>query len=222
MVALQLGLVTQALAAPHDSTTSQTSVMAPAGTMVGSVVGNVEYFRGIPYAQPPTGPLRLRAPLRAEPAHTIIQATGIEPACPQMSAVNFPPLFVEAIQNPVVSTALFFGGATAGETEDCLTVSIARPKGTQPDSKLPVYTHLHGGGFQLGSLQPYNGSVLVPRSVEQGKPMILVTVNYRLGAFGFLGGKQVLADGAANLGLLDQRLALEWVADNIQTVRIPL
>lgn len=45
--------------------------------------------------------------------------------------------------------------------------------------------------------------------------MILVTVNYRLGAFGFLGGREVLADGAANLGLLDQRMGLEWVADNI-------
>ena len=56
----------------------------------------------------------------------------------------------------------------------------------------------------------YNGSVLIPESVAQGKPMIFVTVNYRLGAFGFLGGNEVLEDGAANLGLLDQRMGLEW------------
>ena len=61
----------------------------------------------------------------------------------------------------------------------------------------------------------YNRSVLIPQSVAQGKPMIFVAVNYRLGAFGFLGESEVLADGAANLGLLDQRMGLEWVADNI-------
>jgi carboxylesterase type B len=61
----------------------------------------------------------------------------------------------------------------------------------------------------------YDGSVLIPESVTQDKPFILVSVNYRLGAFGFLGGSEVLADGSANLGLLDQRMGLEWVADNI-------
>jgi carboxylesterase type B len=92
-----------------------------------------------------------------------------------------------------------------------------RPKGAcnATDAKLPVLLWIFGGGFETGSPQMYDGSVLIPESVSQGKPMILVTVNYRLGAFGFLGGNQVLEDGAANLGLLDQRMGLEWVADNI-------
>ncbi len=74
---------------------------------------------------------------------------------------------------------------------------------------------IYGGGFETGSAQSYNGSLLITQSVARGKPIIFVAVNYRLGAFGFLGGSEVLADGAANLGLLDQRMGLEWVVDNI-------
>jgi carboxylesterase type B len=61
----------------------------------------------------------------------------------------------------------------------------------------------------------YDGTSLVADSVVKGKPIIFVAVNYRVGGFGFLPGKEVLADGSANLGLLDQRLGLKWVADNI-------
>ncbi|KAF3009795.1 hypothetical protein E8E13_010058 [Curvularia kusanoi] len=61
----------------------------------------------------------------------------------------------------------------------------------------------------------YDGTSIVADSVAQGKPIIFVAVNYRVGGFGFLPGKEVLADGSANLGLLDQRLGLQWVADNI-------
>jgi carboxylesterase type B len=61
----------------------------------------------------------------------------------------------------------------------------------------------------------YDGTSLVADSVAKGKPIVFVAVNYRVGGFGFLPGKEVLADGSANLGLLDQRLGLKWVADNI-------
>jgi carboxylesterase type B len=61
----------------------------------------------------------------------------------------------------------------------------------------------------------YDGTSIVADSVTQGKPVIFVAVNYRVGGFGFLPGKEVLADGSSNLGLLDQRLGLQWVADNI-------
>ena len=70
---------------------------------------------------------------------------------------------------------------------------------------------------QVSSGTQYNGTTLVSTSVTLGKPVIYVGINYRLAGFGFLGGKEVLADGSANLGLRDQRLALEWVADNITT-----
>lgn len=61
----------------------------------------------------------------------------------------------------------------------------------------------------------YDGTGLVNHGVSIGKPFIFVAVNYRVAGFGFLAGKEILADGAANLGLLDQRLGLQWVADNM-------
>lgn len=193
------------------------SVMLSAGTVIGSVIDSVEYFRGIPYAQPPVGPLRLKPPVRLESFGSApVDATGVGPACPQMTAVDITPLFLEVILLPNVEETLFFGESAGRETEDCLTVSVMRPRGTPAEAKLPVLFWIFGGGFESGSPQQYNGSVLIPQSVAQGKPMIIVAVNYRLGAFGFLGGREVLADGAANLGLLDQRMGLQWVADNIE------
>ena len=99
--------------------------------------------------------------------------------------------------------------------EDCLTVNVQRPAGTKADAKLPVLFWIFGGGFELGSTAMYDGASLVAESVAQGKPIVFVAVNYRVGGFGFMPGKEVLEDGSANLGLLDQRLGLQWVADNI-------
>jgi carboxylesterase type B len=78
-----------------------------------------------------------------------------------------------------------------------------------------MLTCLSGGGFELGGTSMYDGTSLVAESVAQGKPIIFVAVNYRVGGFGFMPGKEILADRSGNLGLLDQRLGLEWVADNI-------
>lgn len=200
-----------------NGTATTASVVLSAGTVIGSVYGGVEYFRGIPYAQPPTGPLRLKPPVRLESFGSApVYATGVGPACPQMTAVDITPLLFEVLLLPGAQETLFFGTSTGDETEDCLTMSVMRPQGTPTNAKLPVLFWIYGGGFETGSPQQYDGSVLIPQSVAQGKPMIIVSVNYRLGAFGFLGGKEVLADGAANLGLLDQRMGLEWVADNIE------
>ena len=210
---LGLGTVIQV---PVCVATETISILLPAGTVIGSA-GNdgVEYFRGIPFAEPPIGPLRLKPPVRLQNFSSgSFQATGVGPACPQMAAIDFTPLLLDAITLPGVEQTLTFGSALGDETEDCLTISVMRPQGTLPDANLPVLFWKYGGGFETGSPQMYNGSVLIPESVSQGKPIILVAVNYRLGAFGFLGGKEVLADGAANLGLLDQRMGLEWVADN--------
>ncbi|OLN87697.1 putative secreted lipase-like protein 5, partial [Colletotrichum chlorophyti] len=154
---------------------------------------------GIPYAQPPIGPLRLRPPKPIE-AFGTIQVTGLGPACPQFTNADSSPLFNRVLGIPGVPEALFFAAALGNETEGCLTVSVMRPQNTKADEKLPVLFWIHGGGFQLGSAQPFNASVLIPSAVSQDKPFIFVAI---------------LADGAANLGLLDQRLALECVADNI-------
>lgn len=209
-----LSLLKAATASSNINATSTATVAIPAGTVIGSVVDSVEYYRGIPYAQPPTGSLRLKPPVRLESFGTV-EATGVGPACPQITNADQSPAFLKVLSDPEIEQQLFFGSATGDVTEDCLTISVMRPEGTPTDAKLPVLFWIFGGGFQLGSAQPYNASVLIPRAVAQSKPFILVNINYRLGAFGFLGGSEVLAEGVSNLGLLDQRMGLEWVADNI-------
>lgn len=198
----------------NSNATVTTTVVLPAGTVIGSVGDGIEYFRGIPYAHPPTGSLRLKPPVPLE-SFGSVQATGVGPACPQMTSTDVTPLLLDVVILPNVEQTLLFGDSLGDETEDCLTISVMRPQCTATDAKLPVLFWIFGGGFETGSPQMYNGSVLIPQSVAQGKPIIFVAVNYRLGAFGFLGGREVLADGAANLGLLDQRMGLEWVVDNI-------
>jgi carboxylesterase type B len=203
---------------PFPNATITPTVLLPAGTVTGASGDGVEHFSGIPFAEPPTGSLRLKPPVRLEKFSSgSFQATGVGPACPQQTNVEITPLLLEVLLLPGVAETLGFGSATGDESEDCLTISVTRPTGahTKTDKKLPVLFWIYGGGFEAGSPQMYDGTSLVLESVAQGKPMIFVAVNYRLGAFGFLGGKEVAEDGATNLGLLDQRMGLEWVADNI-------
>lgn len=96
-----------------------------------------------------------------------------------------------------------------------MTLDVPRPFGTQPDAKLPLLVWIFGGGFEQDATAIYNGSKFVASSVKLGMPVIFVAMNYRLGGFGFLPGAEILKDGSANLGLMDQRLALQWVANNI-------
>lgn len=100
--------------------------------------------------------------------------------------------------------------------EDCLTVSIQRPANTPPDAKLPVLFWIYGGGYAMGSTSGYDASSMLAEGVANQQPFIYVAVNYRLNAFGFLPGAELLREGSTNLGLLDQRMGLEWVADNIE------
>jgi carboxylesterase type B len=96
-------------------------------------------------------------------------------------------------------------------------LNVIRPAGFE-DKKLPVAFWIHGGGFTEGGGvdQRYNTSFMVQNSVKIGKPIIAVNINYRLSAWGFLSGSEELkANGALNLGLRDQRLALQWVQENI-------
>jgi len=95
------------------------------------------------------------------------------------------------------------------------TYSVQRPAGTNSSAELPVVVWFFGGGFEFGSTQTYDGTPLITTSVLLGQPVLYVAVNYRLGGFGFLAGKELKADGSTNLGLRDQRLALQWVQENI-------
>ncbi|OJK02598.1 hypothetical protein ASPACDRAFT_4261, partial [Aspergillus aculeatus ATCC 16872] len=106
-------------------------------------------------------------------------------------------------------------------SEDCLYLNIVRPhKNTSTATVtdlLPVVIYFHGGGFSGGSARDgrYNLSSFVARSVQQDQPVIAVSFNYRLSAWGFLYSNQIRDTGATNVGLRDQRYALQWVQENI-------
>ncbi|KAM5443101.1 hypothetical protein MferCBS31731_001976 [Microsporum ferrugineum] len=198
-------------AAPAINKRADPSIKLDYATVVGSSVLGVDSFKGIPYAQPPVGKLRLKPPQPITTNLGTVKATGIPRACPQMylSSDNIP----EDIVGRFINTPFFQAVTNAGE--DCLTINVQRPSSATPNSKLPVVFWIFGGAFELGSTQLYDGTSLVLRSMAQRRNIIYVAVNYRVGGFGFMPGSDIKKDGSANLGHLDQRLGLQWVADNI-------
>jgi para-nitrobenzyl esterase len=164
------------------------------GRLSGSSEGPLAVFRGIPYARPPIGSLRFAAPRPPEPWTGVREALSFGPAAVQSAIdVTYVPGF-----------SLWEGiGATS---EDCLTLNVWTPG---PAGRRPVLVWLHGGAFLkgAGSQVLYDGATLAGRG-----DVVVITANYRLGAFGFLG----LDDDrfAANAGLLDQLAVLEWVAEH--------
>jgi carboxylesterase type B len=201
------------LAAPAKRAAAPTvAIPSPAASIIGSTSGSVDSFNGIPFAQPPMGSLRLKPPQALTSLGTVT-ATGIPTACPQLFFDDDTSDFPAGVLGVLLDTPLFQTVTNAGE--DCLTINVFRPVGTTASSNLPVLFWIFGGGFELGSTQMYDGAGLVSDSLTEEKSVIFVAVNYRVGGFGFLGGSEILADGSANLGLLDQRLGLQWVQDNI-------
>jgi Fe2+ transport system protein FeoA len=98
-------------------------------------------------------------------------------------------------------------------SEECLTINVIRPAGTSINAKLPVVIWIYGGAFVGGKSgdTTTNGANIVQKSINIGKPVIHVSLNYRLAGFGFMPGKEIKAAGAGNLGLQDQREAMRWV-----------
>jgi carboxylesterase type B len=188
------------------------SVTLPAGSVVGSRLLGVESFRGIPYAEPPVGNLRLRPPQKLSKALSTFDATGPAAACPQMFVSTGTKDLLGGVLGALLDLPLL---ESVNGQEDCLTISVQRPLGTKAGDKLPVLFWIFGGGFELGSSQMYDGTSLLSTAMLQGQPFIFVAVNYRVAGFGFMPGAEILKDGSANLGLLDQRLGLQWTADNI-------
>ncbi|OAP65368.1 hypothetical protein AYL99_01340 [Fonsecaea erecta] len=159
---------------------------------------NQDLFLGMPFAQPPTGDLRFRNPVSLNTSWTGSKnATQYSYACYGYGSDDW------VLGNPV--------------SEDCLTLNVIRPAGTQANADLPVGVWIYGGGGYMGSsLDPrYNLSFIVQQSVEMGKPFIGVSINYRLQAFGYLFGTAALKAGITNMGYRDQRLALQWIQENI-------
>ncbi|OCH92071.1 alpha/beta-hydrolase [Obba rivulosa] len=170
---------------------------------------DTDSFLGIPFAQPPVGDLRFRPPHPLAAVRKEIQkATTYGDSCPQQS-FSLPPI------QGIDYSALRGFTPMARQSEDCLYMNIVRPTATQSDAPLPVVVVCAAGGFMIGDASRYNGTALVARSVQLGEPIIFVSFNYRVNAFGFLGGKEVHEAGLANLGLRDQRFALKWVQEHI-------
>ncbi|KAK4236688.1 Alpha/Beta hydrolase protein [Achaetomium macrosporum] len=103
-------------------------------------------------------------------------------------------------------------------SEDCLSLNIIRPRREAGDERLlPVMVWIFGGGWQQGATADprYNMSYIIRQAAANNKPILGVSINYRLAVFGFLDSKEVRASGVNNLGLLDQRVALHWIKKNI-------
>ncbi|KAI9658333.1 MAG: hypothetical protein M1821_002466 [Bathelium mastoideum] len=205
-----------AFAVPLEERQAGPSVTIQNGTVIGSTSGGVDSFKGIPFAQPPVGDLRLKPPQPINASFGTLTATGTPKSCPQFGLGTD---FSSLADIPTSVLGLLadspFGQTVSDAGEDCLTINVQRPSNATSSSKLPVLFWIFGGGFEFGSTQSYDGTSIIQRSVSMGQDVIYVAVNYRVGGFGFLAGSQLAEEGSTNLGLRDQRLGLEWVAENI-------
>jgi para-nitrobenzyl esterase len=201
---LALVAITAVLAAVGTSSTRVVAqVSGPAagpvvvtkdGPIRGLVTNGVNTYLGIPYAAPPVGDLRWRPPAPPAP-HGLIDATQFANTCPQVTEL----------------------GAFAGPSstnEDCLYLNVFTT-GTGGPPK-PVLVWIHGGGNFDGETNDYDGSKLATGG-PLGTPIVVITVNYRMGLFGFLSESDLNAEGHpfANYGILDQQAALRWVRANV-------
>ncbi len=159
------------------------------GTVRGRAVAATDEFLGIPYAAPPVGALRWQPPRPPAPWHGVRAATSYAPHCSQSSSA--------------------FGQAST--SEDCLYLNVFTPA-TSKARNLPVMVWVHGGSLLTGESNDYNPAELVRHGV------VVVTINYRLGALGFLADAALTSrrgGPSGNYGLMDQQAALRWVQRNI-------
>ncbi|WP_460354763.1 carboxylesterase/lipase family protein [Actinoallomurus acanthiterrae] len=169
-----------------SSSADEAAVRVSDGLIRGTINADHRSYQGIPYAAPPVGPLRWRAP-RPAPAWTGVRdATRPGSPCPSSSG----------------RPAKVIG------SEDCLFLNVETPR--RRSGRLPVMVFVHGGGFTGGSGGLYDPTRLVTRG-----SVIAVTFNYRLGALGFLDHPALDDPYAGDFGLADQQAALRWVRRNI-------
>ncbi len=169
-------------------------VLTPDGLLEGYVDDGVEHYLGIPYARPPVGELRWRPPQSAEPWQGVLRVVENPTACAQ-----FIPLWRDLVGS-----------------EDCLYLNIWAPA-DRPPGPLPVMVWLHGGGFFLGKGSFGNDDWAALAELNK---VVVVSVDYRLGVFGFMAHPALTAEDPAhpssgNYGIEDQAAALRWVRGNI-------
>lgn len=196
-------LTVSSILIPHVVTVTNGTVSPVAVTLNGTFEGvhssayNQDYFLGVPYAQPPLGQLRFRNPQSLNSSFSEVKlAAEYYPEC-----VGYGP--DDQIGYP--------------RAEDCLVLNVVRPSSNE-GRLLPVAVWIHGGDFQEGGPtdQRYNLSFIVDKSVTVGKPILGVSIAYRLGPWGFLSSQEVVDSGQTNIGLRDQRLALHYIQENIE------
>lgn len=183
-----------------------TATLADGSKVIGYEAEGLSTFQGIPYAQPPVGPLRLRPPQPITTPLGTIDATQDAKACPQLLVNLNSSSLLESVAGQLINTP--FGQKVLNADEDCLTLNIIAPPDAKPGDNLPVAFWMFGGAFALGWSSLFNGSSYVADSIAQNKPIIWVAVNYRVGGFGLMPGKELLAEGSTNLALRDQRLGM--------------
>lgn len=206
-----LALLASSVSALADC--SYPTVAIQNGTLVGNSTNKVDSFIGIPYAQPPVGDLRLRPPQTFNKHFGTLKVQDLANRCVSM---GMSPVNTTGILEPAVGVIDFVLNSAIGpSSENCHTINVQRPSGTKPSAKLPVLLWIYGGGFELGNTQSYYGTGIISKSVDLGEPVLFVAFNYRLNAFGFLHGKELQEEGSTNIGLRDQRKAIELVAGNI-------
>ncbi|KAL8212966.1 UNVERIFIED_CONTAM: hypothetical protein K2H54_059859 [Gekko kuhli] len=155
--------------------------------------GSVTAYLGIPYAEPPVGKLRFQKPLPHLPWSQVLEATSFGNSCSQLLIHDFPHSSMWTVRPPL--------------SENCLFLNIWVPH-PRPPTPVPVLVWIHGGGYITGtsSLEMYNGA-----SLAAEEDLVVVSLNYRLGALGFL---SLPPSAPGNAGLWDQQLALKWVKEN--------
>lgn len=194
--ALLIGLSLALATAPTRAEATPERVIAiDQGAVRGTAQNGILSFKNIPFATPPVGALRWRAPRPPLAWEGVRDATVFGPACPQREA------------------AAAAGGGVAVQSEDCLQLNVWAPDGARD---LPVMVWIHGGAYRIGSavFPLYDGRAFA----EQG--VVFVSINYRLGDLGFFAHPALTAEAAedeplGNFGLMDQIAALRWVQDNI-------
>ena len=195
--ALAMAGLALALCAPVQA--ESLTVSTEQGKVRGKTIneGKVKAFLGLPYAAPPVGDLRWEAP---------------EPPAKWKGERDASKFGAHCAQNRVFEDMIFQDGE---DSEDCLFLNVYAPADASDQSKLPVMFWVHGGGFSGGaSSEPRHNGDFLPL-----KGVVLVTINYRLGVFGFLATTDMAKEvngAAGNYGLLDMVAALEWVKANIK------